>query len=128
MAHKPNSTSFKPGQSGNYKGKPSGTKTSARRQGANKLKKLLKALEPLADDSIGVAAEIMQDESASQATRLNAAMNLLKKYTELTDVVYFEQLPKDEQQRNKQGIADDSEDEQEDASPKIALFSEKKSG
>lgn len=119
-------TRFKPGQSGNKAGRPAGSKISARRHGANKMKKLLKALEPYADESILIAADIMQDESSSQATRLKAAMTLLQKYTELTDVVYFEQLPKEEQKKGG-SQEDEDEDEQEDNSPKIALFSEKKS-
>ena len=53
---------FKAGQSGNAKGRPPVGKKNARQLGAAKLKKLLKVLEPLADDSILVASEIMQDE------------------------------------------------------------------
>ena len=119
-------TKFKPGQSGNPKGRPSGTKQSARRLGANRLKRLLKALEPFADESINVAAEIMQDTEASQATRLKAAMMLLQKYTELTGEVYFVQLPKDEADSNGED-SDESTEETADSSSegKIMLFSKK---
>ena len=121
-------TQFKPGQSGNPKGRPSGTKQSARRLGANRLKRLLRALEPFADESINVAAEIMQDTSASQATRLKAAMMLLQKYAELTGEVYFVQLPKEEEESN--GEDSDSEDSEtnpseSNAEGKIMLFSKK---
>jgi hypothetical protein len=119
---------FKPGESGNTKGRPSASKQSARKIGAAKLKKLLKVLEPLADDSILVASEIMQDEDASQATRLKAAMTLLQKYTELNGEVYFEQLPKDEKEFNKTTPTEDGEGADEDDSQggNLALFSSNK--
>lgn len=113
-------TQFKPGKSGNPRGRPSGTKKTARQLGADKLKKLLRALEGYADDSIVVAAEIMQDEEASQATRLKAAMLLLQKYTEITGEVYFNQLPKDEK-ANGGSDEDDSEEEDEDGTQKGKL-------
>lgn len=119
-------TQFKPGQSGNPRGRPSGTTKTARQLGADKLKKLLRALEPYADESILVAAEIMHDEDAPAATRLKAAVELLKKYTELTGEVYFDQLPRDE--KASKGGSDDASDEEEDESQggKLALFSQKK--
>ncbi|QDP60458.1 MAG: hypothetical protein GOVbin1096_86 [Prokaryotic dsDNA virus sp.] len=118
------STKFKPGQSGNPKGRPSGTKKTARQLGADKLKKLLKALEGYADDAILTAANIMQDEEASQATRLKAAMTLLQKYTEITGEVYFNQLPKDEE-KSKGGSDEDPEEEEDDGTQKgkLAFFS-----
>lgn len=118
---------FEPGQSGNKKGRPSGTKQSARRIGANKMKKLLRALEPIADESIQIAAEIMQDPKATQATRLKAAMILLQKYTELTGEVYFDQLPKDEKESKGGSDEDDSEEDQEESGQggKLALLSKK---
>lgn len=118
---------FKPGQSGNPKGRPKGSVRNARRLGADKLKRLLKALEPIADDSIIVASEIMNDSEASQATRLKAAMMLLQKYTELTGEVYFEQIPKADKEDKPSGS--DSDDEDEDDEPKnggLALFSSNK--
>jgi hypothetical protein len=121
-------TKFKPGQSGNPKGRPSGTKQSARRIGANRLKRLLKALEPFADESISIAAEIMQDTSASQATRLKAAMMLLQKYTELTGEVYFVQLPKDEKELYGSEDQQSDGDEESTSVPsegKLVLFSKK---
>jgi len=116
---------FKPGQSGNTKGRPTGAKKSARQMGADKLKRLLKALEPMADDSILVAAEIMNDTEASQATRLKAAMGLLQKYTELNGEVYFEQLPKEEKSEQKD-VGEDEQEEDESQGGKLALFSSKK--
>lgn len=118
-----NKTQFKKGQSGNPKGRPSGTKKTARQLGGDKLKKLLRALEPYADESILVAAEIMHDEDAPAATRLKAAVELLKKYTELTGEVYFNQLPKDEKGGSDEG---DSEEDGEDKAATLALFSSKK--
>jgi len=117
---------FKPGQSGNTKGRPSGAKKSARQLGGDKLKRLLRALEPIADESIIVAAEIMNDADASQATRLKAAMGLLQKYTELNGELYFEQLPKDEKTDKKDSGSEDGEEEDESQGGKLALFSTKK--
>lgn len=117
------SSQFKPGESGNKNGRPSGTKQNARKLGANKLKKLLRALEPIADDSILVAAEIMQDDTASQATRLKAAMGLLQKYTELTGEVYFEQLTKDEKESGKDsGSGEEDPEEEESQGGRLALL------
>jgi len=118
---------FKPGESGNKKGRPTGTKQNARKLGATKLKRLLRALEPIADDSILVAAEIMNDADASQATRLKAAMGLLQKYTELNGEVYFEQLPKEEKEDGKSGDSDEDADEDETGQGgKLALLASKK--
>lgn len=118
-------TQFKPGQSGNPNGRPSGTKKTARQLGADKLKKLLKALEGYADDAIITAANIMQDDEASQATRLKAAMLLLQKYTEITGEVYFNQLPKDEKPSDSKGSSDEDEELEEDMGQKgkLAFFS-----
>lgn len=118
---------FKKGQSGNPAGRPSGTKQSARKAGAAKMKKLLRALEPIADESIVVAAEIMQDEDAPHATRLKASVELLKKYIELTGEVYFEQLPKDEKESKGESDEDSDEDTEEHSQKgKLAMFSSQK--
>jgi len=122
------SNKFTEGVSGNPNGRPTGTKQNARKLGATKLKKLLRALEPLADESILVAAEIMNDSEASQATRLKASMSLLQKYTELTGEVYFEQLPKEEEKEAKDSIADGAEvpeDEEPSQGGKLAFLSKK---
>lgn len=117
---------FKKGESGNPRGRPTGTKQSARRLGANQFKRLLRAIEPYADEGISVAAEIMRDEEASSATRLKAAMMLLQKYTELTGEVYFNQLPKEEESGKKTDDADETDDEEEQSQKgNLALFSKK---
>lgn len=117
---------YKKGESGNPKGRPTGTKQSARRLGANQLKRLLRALEPYADEGISIAAEIMRDEKASSATRLKAAMMLLQKYTELTGEVYFNQLPKEEESGKKTDDEDEKDDEEHSQKGNLALFSQKK--
>jgi hypothetical protein len=120
------SNKFTEGVSGNPNGRPTGTKQNARKIGATKLKKLLRALEPLADSSILVAAEIMNDTEASQATRLKAAMTLLQKYTELTGEVYFEQLPKEEEKEAKDSDSESVEEEEESSQGgKLAFLAKK---
>lgn len=113
----------------NKGGRPKGSKQSHRRLGANRLKRLVTALEPLADQSIITAAEIMNDDSQTGATRLKAAMHLLQKYTELTGEVFFEQLPKDEKEsKGSSGSSeeDDEEKEYEEKDGKLSFFSQKK--
>lgn len=119
---------FEKGKSGNTKGRPSGTKQSARKIGANKLKKLLRALEPIADESILVAAEIMQDDKATHATKLKAAVELLNKYVQLTGEVYFEQLAKEEEggKTPNNGDSEDGEESEDSSKGKLTLLSDKK--
>ena len=111
----------KPGKAG----RPKGTTQSPRRIGAHRLRRLLKSREPLADESIIIASEIMNDESQTGATRLKAAIHLLQKYTEITGEVYFEQLPKDDKE-SKGGSKDsdgDEEDQEEEKDGRLAFFS-----
>lgn len=116
-------TQFKPGQSGNTKGRPKGSKIAARKTGATKLKRLLRALEPLADDSIATAAEIMQNDKATEATRLKAAVMLLQNYVDINSTVYFEQLPKQEKEERGEKESKEDDKPQEQPTAKIALFS-----
>lgn len=110
---------FEKGQSGNPNGRPSGTKQNARQIGRNKLKKILRTLEPLADDSIDFAASLMGEEKASHATRLKAATTILEKYIALVNQAYMEE----DKVKQDTGTApsEESDEDKEDDQPRLRL-------
>jgi hypothetical protein len=83
---------FKPGQSGNLKGRPKKTnildKPTNRDLKERELIMLLRKIKPHVAKAITQAAEIMQNEEASHQNQLKAATILLDNYRRLTLDVY----------------------------------------
>ena len=65
----------------------------------------------------------MQNDKATEATRLKAAVMLLQNYVDINSTVYFEQLPKQEKEERGEKESEEDDKPQEQPTAKIALFS-----
>lgn len=87
---------FQKGQSGNPNGRPKGSKNKLDIK-TIKLKSALRKLEGHVDEAILVSAEIMNSPTATEASRLKAAMFFFQEYIKLTSEVYEEEKDEEEQ-------------------------------
>lgn len=109
---------FTPGQSGNMNGRPSKSEQAKRQYNNDKLKKLYRALQGVADEAILTAAGIMNSkgDGVKDADRLRAAMFLLQEFVATDNELY---------KRHTKSLEGDKEEDavDEEDRPRAPVFS-----
>ena len=77
-------TQFKPGQSGNPKGRPTKAEQELRRMSEGELDAILKKLKGNVPTAVQILVDIMNDTSQSVATRAKAAKEVFAMYMAAT--------------------------------------------